>query len=476
MLTGAPFNVLDYGADPTGTNDSRATIQAAIDAAQDTGGGTVVIPEGTYLINGVASDDSVLNGLIVPYVSANGIANRVIIQGQGRSTVLKAGNNNMYVIRFCDSHGGVNSLTIDGNGNTSVVGLGCVPEDVDQTSTLVFQLYNIFSGLYILNCDEGIAMRTGPNVAGADSGCWYNDISSTFIYSCKRGIWLMDCPVGSSGVNRNYFHQMRVGSDVNTGVQIDDGGTNVFSQVHLEGIETGTSPNTTPTAIKIKQTGASGADNNGNIFFGCVMEANTRSVENANAFTEFYGCDLGFPYSAVWTQNPKVLIGGDASITPQFAPGFLYQANSQIAGVPNNTIWPTSQIRSSNDYFTDYQKLRGISVGTIAGSSSATVTIYDAQITQQTTIQFVVTADEDTVNATNTAVGTILAKWQTGSIANIGLSAVTYAQSQGVPDYRALTTMTVTITTSSNNLQMTIANSSANQLRSVRIGLIATTS
>jgi hypothetical protein len=47
LIEGAPVNVLDYGADPTGVADSTAAIQAALNIA---GPKTVVIPAGTYLI------------------------------------------------------------------------------------------------------------------------------------------------------------------------------------------------------------------------------------------------------------------------------------------------------------------------------------------------------------------------------------------------------------------------------------------
>ncbi len=466
----------------TGSIDVRAACQNAINAAKNLGA-TVHFPSGTYLINATTSNDSKNTGLLIPYTGPNGTGSRVKLLGDGSSTVLKAGSNNMIVVRWSDSHCEMDGFSIDANGKTTVWGLGLVPEDMTQTTSYVFQLYNAFRNLYILNCDEGIVLRTGPDVGGTDSGCWYNDISSTFIYSCKRGIWLMDCPAGSSGSNRNYFHQMRIGQVTNTGIQIDDGGTNVFTEVHLEGILTGTSPNTTPTAIKIVQTGGSGSDNNTNIFYGCMLEANTRSLENANAFSEFYGCSFGAPYSMVLTQNPKVMIGDDPSLVPQFVPGFLYQTNGQIAGKPNITIWPTYKIRSSDDYYTDYQKLISVSVGDISGGASSTFTIYPVQATDQlVTIQFVVTGWEKTpttpltLNATDTASGTILAQWQGGLLNNSGLSAVTYAQSQGNGDYRALTTMTVTITTSSNNLQMTIANTGTDDMKKIRVGLIVTTS
>ena len=385
MIQGAAFNALDYGADPTGTSDSRAAIQAAIDAAQATGGGTVVIPEGTYLIEGVASDDSVLNGLIVPYVSANGTANRVIIQGQGRSTVLKAGDNNMYVIRFCDSHGGVRDLSIDGNSNTSVIGLGCVPEDVDQTSTLVFQLYNIFSGLYILSCAEGVVYKTGPDVGGADSGCWYNVLKDTHIYSCTRGIWLRDSTnAGGSPCNRNNFINVRIGQVTNTGVQIDAGDTNKFYGVNFEGISTGTSPNTTPTALYIAQAALlAGADNNYNMFFGCSFEGNTRDLDNFNLRSQFFGCNL--TSTKVNTSGGAgyglIFIGGDdASQTPQLYGGGTYQTNNQIAGLNNgvtfNTTTGVAEILDNAAIQTtrSFQEKSGTS-GNIADTATFTVTI-----------------------------------------------------------------------------------------------------
>jgi hypothetical protein len=49
LIEGAPFNVLDYGADPTGVASSTASIQAAITACgATTNKGAVYIPAGTY--------------------------------------------------------------------------------------------------------------------------------------------------------------------------------------------------------------------------------------------------------------------------------------------------------------------------------------------------------------------------------------------------------------------------------------------
>lgn len=53
MIAGAPINVLDYGADPTGVANSSSAIQTAIDAAFAAGGGVVEIPKGVYICKNV---------------------------------------------------------------------------------------------------------------------------------------------------------------------------------------------------------------------------------------------------------------------------------------------------------------------------------------------------------------------------------------------------------------------------------------
>lgn len=50
MIDGAPNSVIDYGADPTGTDDSAAAIQLALDAVRDNGN-ALVFPTGTYKVN-----------------------------------------------------------------------------------------------------------------------------------------------------------------------------------------------------------------------------------------------------------------------------------------------------------------------------------------------------------------------------------------------------------------------------------------
>lgn len=46
---GMVYNVVDYGADPTGTELSHEAFQKAIDLCSETGGGTVLVPAGVYV-------------------------------------------------------------------------------------------------------------------------------------------------------------------------------------------------------------------------------------------------------------------------------------------------------------------------------------------------------------------------------------------------------------------------------------------
>jgi hypothetical protein len=343
-------SVKDFGAVGDGTTDDTSAIQAAVDAVVAAGGGTVYIPNGTYLLNGTTGDDSIVHGIIVPFQSSNGLTNRVHIVGQSKSTQLDAGSDNMYIIRWSDSHGKLSNLSLDNNGHTGVTALAVVPEDTTQTTTVVYQQQNTFEDMIIRGTAEGITLRTGPDVGSVDSGCWYNKFNRIRIYQCTRGIWLRPCPVGSSPNNRNEFSNITIGNTTNTGIQIDDGDTNTFVQVTFEGITSGTSPNATPTGIIIDQTATAGGDNNSNRFIGCTMESVTRAVDNSNSNTEFISCNLGGTFTSVFTALPRVMLGGgDASTHPVITPAYTYQSNSQISGVPNLALYPSNNIILKDD-------------------------------------------------------------------------------------------------------------------------------
>jgi hypothetical protein len=100
MIQGAPFNVLDYGADPTGVADSTSAIQAAIQAAiNQNRTGTIVFPIGKY---------KVTDTLTVLYDTGTGAINHGSINMQGfgfGSNLQWSGANNKPIIQYVGTGG-----------------------------------------------------------------------------------------------------------------------------------------------------------------------------------------------------------------------------------------------------------------------------------------------------------------------------------------------------------------------------------
>ncbi len=324
-------DVRRYGADLTGATDTRAAIQNAITSNE-----VITFPDGDYLITGASSADAYLNGVVVPYTTQDSVTGNKTIKGS-RSVRLLCGSDNMVLWRHsasnCRIEGG---MTLDANGHTGCIGLGVMPEDITQTATVVHQNWNSFGFIWIKGAfAEGLYMQAGPDVAGLDSGCWYNDFTSVHVQGAIRGLYMAQpTNVGGSGCNRNNFFGCRFGQGaMNTGVEITNGSaTNKFYACNMEGIQSGTSPNATPTALIIK-----GVSSESNQFFGCTMEACTRDVENENNQTEFYGLTAIGP--CLWTELPLVMVGGySASGTPQRIQGLSYILNGQWAGMANGFV------------------------------------------------------------------------------------------------------------------------------------------
>ena len=75
MIDGAVANVLDFGADSTGVASSTTAFQAAIDSL--TNGGSVYVPEGTYLLN-------VTDGVA--------LYSNITMFGDGAASIIRFGN------------------------------------------------------------------------------------------------------------------------------------------------------------------------------------------------------------------------------------------------------------------------------------------------------------------------------------------------------------------------------------------------
>ena len=81
MINGATLNVLDYGADDTGSADSSPAFQAAVDALPSTGG-TITVPIGTYKLQ-----------------------SEILISGKTGVRILGASKNNSVLVKSYSSGG-----------------------------------------------------------------------------------------------------------------------------------------------------------------------------------------------------------------------------------------------------------------------------------------------------------------------------------------------------------------------------------
>lgn len=122
MISGAVYNPLDYGADPTGGSNSSPAIQAAINAAIAAGGGEVFIPAGRYLLStSLKIQNTYANNVFVkitgvgqgnPAVAAASTYGTILVAQTGYIAIDMAGGNNITLQDFGIIAGPTNPSTV----------------------------------------------------------------------------------------------------------------------------------------------------------------------------------------------------------------------------------------------------------------------------------------------------------------------------------------------------------------------------
>ena len=327
-------SIRDYGAAGDGVKDDTAAFHSAVKALQAAGGGTLLVPTGTYMLKGAASSDGYRNGVVIPFTGLHG-GNTVHILGDSRGgSKLVCGSPDMIAIRLSDSYCSVRNLRIDGNSLSNVIGIALAPETIDGNTKQVAQSFNSVSDVYVNYCTKAALMLTCGNGDGTrSSGCYYNEFRSVSVLGGEIGVWLRSG--GKKGPtshnNRNQFYSVRV-TDVNTAFCIESGDTNVFVGCSAEGVTGTTGPSDVPTAISVSNLDANGHGNDENRFFGFTAESCVRDVYNANAHTELHGCTLSGK-KCLFETMPLTINGGyDGSYLPQVLPFGVYQADTLVKG------------------------------------------------------------------------------------------------------------------------------------------------
>lgn len=171
-------DITDYGAVGDGVTDDTAAIQSCLDAVYGAGGGTVVVPEGNYLVTELSYDISGISSTSTHRLVIRGIhpKNSIITCNGAYTAFTYTGNTGSYQTGYLimeklyfvgNAVAGNEAFLIDGaafctfnNIHTAGFNLGGSIIDVDQSSFNNCTFRNNTKGFDISN---GTPATTGPN-------------------------------------------------------------------------------------------------------------------------------------------------------------------------------------------------------------------------------------------------------------------------------------------------------------------------
>lgn len=321
------------------TQPVRVPCQTAIDVAKASEGVEAYFPAGAYLIDpdlAHISPDGVPNGLVVTYGNWQAYSSQVSIRGDGQSTVLMSGANNMALIRWSDANGRIDNLSLDANAKTGCYGLALWSSNTVGASVAEFIDWNVYTRLSIYGFDNGVVMQS-PSAGGT----YYNRFFSIRFYNNIRAVWLQDNNP-ARGANRNTFYSCNVNNG-NCGFYIDGADTTQIISCTFEGISQGTSPLATPAAIYINSVGiVSGANTENTNIVACITESCTRDLDCSNRRTSIIGGTIGNVASTTGSAYPDIWLGGDHTLTlrelgigdPSSADSFIMKNRLTTYGSP----------------------------------------------------------------------------------------------------------------------------------------------
>ena len=262
-------SVLDFGAVGDGVTDDRAAFQAAVTAVIAAGRGTVYVPDGTYLINGTASADSILNGVLFPWDNNYDLRPYVRIVGDGGVTI-KAGSNGMAVFRVSTTFVEISNICIDGNGKTNVTGIGVWPENTGNVTLTapVSQSYFVSNSVTIKNCHIGMDFQPGvTDTSNRQSGCFYHSVYNYHGNTNTQHLvfsYPYDYNTTPTAFNQNYTTRSAFYNcsfvNGNVGIYAKGVGDIYFYNTNVELINStsaarGTAPLATPTGLYVSSQG-----------------------------------------------------------------------------------------------------------------------------------------------------------------------------------------------------------------------------
>lgn len=262
MISGAPLNVLDFGADPTGNTDSTNAIKAAIDQVYSfaNAGGTgtapaLYFPAGTYLMSStITMGNTGYQYTLSPYFF-----------GDGAGTIIKVNATNVNPFYWRGPNlgqpGAGNQAAAPTIENMTFVGPG---QDTGGTNTNSIALnFNTVQGVRLINitCKN---WNTGENYTDTDviyrlnASCDYNYIGINS--NTLNGLIRLDRMINNGGT---------ITHNTNYGIYYIGGQTPAFNNVFFDSNGTSLALSVSPPTSTCITVGA--------VIQGCYFEADTNS-------------------------------------------------------------------------------------------------------------------------------------------------------------------------------------------------------
>lgn len=279
MIEGAVYNVLDFGADPTGNVICTTAIQTALNDAYDAGGGVVFLPAGTYLID---------SPLIV--------RSHTVLEGVGANTIIKQtenfnGQGNLVHIGY-GYEWNENGQSFNPSSNDDATMAQLLVNDFSKLTTVNAGVRNVYIegyingdrpglGVWFMNafecfCDHIWAKDTlvpvtvGNDAIGWQAGCANISVSD---------IWQVSCDTTTDGTpagSFSWFDLMFIGSSVYT----------VATRLYCN-------PDTVAALNnKIQTAGACYFTISDSIFYGKYADADVGIGINSNNVTAVVGANI----------------------------------------------------------------------------------------------------------------------------------------------------------------------------------------
>jgi hypothetical protein len=144
MITGSPVNVLDFGADPSGVNDSTSAIQLAINSISALGG-AIYFPSGQYSIT--TGNINLISNL---EIYGDGETSKLIASGSNAFNFFNG--TNVSNISFANLWAyGNNTATASGNGQFLLIDQNTSATAIGTDYTVTNCRFENFKGDYWLN-------------------------------------------------------------------------------------------------------------------------------------------------------------------------------------------------------------------------------------------------------------------------------------------------------------------------------------